>query len=91
VLRGPAFGRAPQHDACITGFPKEHTRRAELSRRAPFERAVNKVAGTTQLANLTGDALLPTPSLGSFAGKPAGQVAKHACAEHKNDERNKTD
>jgi hypothetical protein len=58
---------------------------------APFERAVNNVAGTTQLANLTSDALLPTPSLGSFAGEPTGQVAKHARAEHKKTEGNKTD
>jgi len=59
--------------------------------RAPFEGPVNNVTGTTQLANLTGDALLPTPSLGSFAGEPPGQVAKHACDEHENNERNKTD
>jgi hypothetical protein len=50
-----------------------------------FQSAANDGAGTIQLANLAGDAPLPKPSLGSFAGDAAEQVAEYAGAEHNAD------
>jgi len=53
-----------------------------------FQGAVNHGAGTTELANLAGNASLPTSPLGSLAGDAAEQVAEHADAEHNADNGN---
>jgi hypothetical protein len=55
----------------MSGLLQGAPRRSSL--RAPFEGALDNVAGAAQFANLAGDALLPAPQLGALAGMPAGQ------------------